>query len=80
MSSVRQRIETLVREVLDQPELELTPGLRAPDVAGWDSLAHVSLMFSIESEFGITFTDDEMGQLDDVDELIALVTSKATAN
>lgn len=70
---VHQEVQTIFREVFDDPGLVLFPGMTAVDVADWDSLAHVSLMFTIESHFGISFTDAEMGGLQDVDELIGAV-------
>jgi len=41
----------------------------ARDVAGWDSLAHINLMFSVETEFGVRFTDDQLTSFGDVGEL-----------
>lgn len=76
MNPVRDDVQTVLRDVLDQPSLELTPGLKATDVEDWDSLAHVSLMFSLESHFGIQFTDAEMGGLGDVDELVSVIEQK----
>ncbi|MGB3830200.1 MAG: acyl carrier protein [Ornithinimicrobium sp.] len=76
MSDVRTQIQTIIAEVLDQPDLVLTPGMTAHDIEGWDSLAHISLMFSIESHFGVTFSDTEMAQFERVDDLIELVQTK----
>jgi len=70
---VREQTQTIFQEVFNDPSLELTPGMTAEDVEDWDSLAHVSLMFTIESHFGISFTDAEMTGLQDVDELISAV-------
>lgn len=76
MSNVREQIQTIIREVLDQPDLVLVPGLTAQDIEGWDSLAHISLMFSIESHFGVAFSDTEMANLEQIDDLIELVCTK----
>lgn len=76
MNDIRKDVQTVLQDVLDQPSLELTPGLKASDVEDWDSLAHVSLMFSLESHFGIQFTDAEMGGLSDVDELVSVIEHK----
>lgn len=78
MNPVREEVQTILRDVLDQPDLELSPGLRATDVEEWDSLAHISLMFTLESHFGIEFSDAEMGGLADVDELVAVIERKTT--
>ncbi|PID54600.1 MAG: acyl carrier protein [Micrococcales bacterium] len=76
-NDVRDRITEVFADVLDQPDLQLTDETVAKDVPGWDSLMHVSLMFSVEQEFGITFSDKEMGELSDVGALVRLVEQKA---
>lgn len=76
MTDVRLEVQDILRDVLDQPDLWLTPGLRATDVEDWDSLAHVSIMFTIESHFGLSFSDAEMAGLEDIDELISVVQDK----
>ena len=52
----------------------------APDIiasiAGWDSLAHIGLMFSLEAEFGVTFTDNELSLLDNVGQLRKVIAIK----
>jgi acyl carrier protein len=65
-TTTEHRLQDVFRQVFDDPDLELTDDLSATDVPGWDSLAHISLMFSIESEFGIFFTDAELAKMDNV--------------
>ena len=74
-----ERLQRVFREVLGDPDLVLRDDLTAADVPGWDSLAHVGLMFSIESEFGITFSDQEMSSLEDVGALRRVVETGAGA-
>ena len=74
-----ERLQRVFREVLGDPGLVLRDDLTAADVPGWDSLAHVGLMFSIESEFGITFSDQEMSSLEDVGALRRVVETRAGA-
>jgi acyl carrier protein len=65
-SLVHERMQSVFRNVFNQPALELTDELTAAEVPGWDSLAHIGLMFSLESEFGVTFSDNELSLLDNV--------------
>jgi acyl carrier protein len=78
VDDIRAQIEEIFAEVLDDPDLTLTDDTVAQDVPGWDSLTHVSLMFSVEQEFGITFSDREMGSLSDFGALVRLVKDKAS--
>ncbi|MDP9408653.1 MAG: acyl carrier protein [Actinomycetota bacterium] len=73
------RLDEVIREVFDDPDMVLTDATTARDVPGWDSLAHVNLMFSIESEFGIAFSSAELSRLQDVGELRRVVVAKAGA-
>jgi len=57
------RLTELFRQILDEPTIELRDDTHFTDLPGWDSLAHVNTMFSLEEEFGVTFTGDEFGRL-----------------
>ena len=74
-----ERLDEVFREVFDDPGMVLTDGTTAADVPGWDSLAHVNLMFSIESEFGIAFSSRELSTLQDVGDLRRVVADKLRA-
>ncbi len=76
MSTVRSDIQQIFRDVLNNPDLVLTDDMTADDVPEWDSLSHIALMFSIESELGVTFSDTEMGSFANVGELVGTVEAK----
>jgi len=65
-SLVHERMQSVFRIVFNEPALELSDELTASEVPGWDSLAHIGLMFSLEAEFGVTFSDNELSLLDNV--------------
>lgn len=65
-SLVHERMQSVFRTVFNEPALELSDELTASEVPGWDSLAHIGLMFSLEAEFGVTFSDNELSLLDNV--------------
>ena len=60
------RLEEIVRDVCGHDGIQLTDQTKAADVPGWDSLAHVSIMYSIELAYGIDFSDDEIASLTNV--------------
>ena len=49
----------------------------ADDVDGWDSLAHVRLMLTVERSFGVKFTAAEIGRMKNVGDLVALLLTRA---
>ena len=48
------KLQEIVRGTLDLPPDADVTLVRQLGVAGWDSLAHVSLMLAIEGEFGVS--------------------------
>jgi acyl carrier protein len=66
-------------DVFDDDSIVLRPDLTASDVDGWDSLAHVRLLLTVERKFGIKFNAVEAGKLKNVGELIELIESKLSA-
>jgi acyl carrier protein len=47
----------------------LTDETTGPDIRGWDSAAHINLMFSIEQAFGVRFTGNELAEFKNIGEL-----------
>lgn len=75
--AILERITAVFREVLDAPGLELAPSTTAADVPGWDSLAHVDLIYGVEQAFGVRFTTREVVSLANVGALAELVRRKS---
>ena len=76
MDDVLARLQDVFREVFARPELELSEGLSAPDVEGWDSLKHIELVISVEDTFGVTFRTAEVAALETVGDLAAALRTK----
>jgi acyl carrier protein len=70
------RLSEVFRSVFDEDSLQVTPQLSAKDVVGWDSLAHIRLMLSVEREFQIRLSTAEIGKLQNVGDLVALIESR----
>lgn len=72
---VRQKLRRVFVQVFDQ-EIELRDDLSAPDVEGWDSLAHVTLIVTVEKAFGIRFTGSEIASGNNVGDMIDQIVAK----
>lgn len=71
------RLKPLFRAAFPDADIEaIRPETTADDVFGWDSMAHVTLIVSIEEEFGIMFEPEEVTGFENVGELVALVGKK----
>ncbi|MGA8731956.1 MAG: acyl carrier protein [Terracidiphilus sp.] len=75
-AQIYARLSQVFRDVFDEDSIKLTPSLSAKDVDGWDSLTHIRLLLTTERAFKIKFTTSEIGKLENVGDLVALIRSK----
>ena len=66
-----ETLRNLFAEVLQQPMPELTPTTAFRDVPGWDSVAHLALLLTIERHFNTAFTSAQMVNMKQVGEMVA---------
>ena len=74
---VYQRLTEIFHDVFDEESIIVTPELTAKDVDGWDSLTHIRLILTVEKAFKIKFSTSEIGQLETVGDLAALIKARA---
>jgi acyl carrier protein len=79
MPQTHHRLEQVFREVFNDDALALLDTTTIRDIPGWDSLAHINLMFAIESVFGMRFVGNELAEIKDIGELKALVVTRANS-
>ena len=76
-AQIYSRLARVFNEVFDDETIEVTPQLTAKDVDGWDSLTHIRLILSVEKAFKIRLTTSEIGNLENVGDLVALIRARA---
>ena len=76
-AQIYSRLARVFNDVFDDETIEVTPQLTAKDVDGWDSLTHIRLILSVEKAFKIRFTTSEIGNLENVGDLVALIRARA---
>ena len=74
--NTQDAVTEVLRDVFDDDTLVARPDLSADQVDGWDSFAHLRLIFAIEKRFRINFAASEITSLKNVGELCALIDSK----
>lgn len=79
-SQIYARLSEIFESVFDDNSIQVTPALSAKDVDGWDSLAHIRLMLTVERAFKVKFTTPEIGKLENVGGLVALIQEKLQTN
>ena len=74
---IHDRLEQVFRSVFNDDSLVLRDETVSSDIAGWDSVAHVNLMFTIESTFEIQFVGNELAEFKDIGELKRFLEAKS---
>lgn len=70
---IKNRLSEIFHEVFDDDEIEIFDEMTANDIEEWDSLMHIGLIVAVEDEFDIRMTTAEIGELQDVGEMISLI-------
>ncbi len=73
---IKEGLNEIFRDVLNNESLEIHETMTANDVDGWDSLNHVTLIVAIEKKMRIKFTAKEINSLQNVGDLITLIQKK----
>src|SRR5437773_12563052 len=76
MQELIPQLESIFRDVFNDPRLVIKPETVASDVPDWDSLTNINLIFAIESEFKVRFALGEIQELKNVSEMAALIMKK----
>ncbi len=72
------RLQEVMRDILDDDDLEYSDSLTADDVEGWDSLSHVRFLVAVEKTFGFRFTSGEIDGFKNVGEVLNVIVQRAT--
>jgi len=72
-AQIQQRLNEVFRQVFDDDNLQIHDSMTAKDIDEWDSLMHITLVISVEKEFGIRMNSAEVGKLENVGAMIGLI-------
>jgi acyl carrier protein len=75
-AEIYQRLNGIFRNVFEDNSIVVRPDLMADDVDEWDSLSHIRLVLTVEKTFGVKFSASEIGNLDNVGDLVELIQAK----
>ncbi len=57
------RLRQIIADILGVSPSEIQPASSPSDFPQWDSAAHIEIILSLEAEFGVAFTPEEMGEV-----------------
>ena len=72
-------IEAIFRDIFMDDTINLSETTSPVDINEWDSLAHVTLLSSIERKFGVRFTAEEMGSIQDISTLLKVLNERGVS-
>jgi acyl carrier protein len=76
MNEIKERIRNVMAIVFGIEAKQIMDNAEPGVIESWDSLRHMSLIVALEEEFDITFTDDEMTELLNMELITSIVSEK----
>lgn len=75
-----EEVVEIFREVFDDEDLEINDNTNSDDIEEWDSLENINLMVLMEKTFHIKFQISEIGDLENVGDMVDLIMKKVSEN
>lgn len=74
---VKERVRAILKQVLGS---EIPDGFSQSMAENWDSMHHLAILVTLEKEFDISFTPEEIGRVDSFEMLVSAVEKKYEQN
>jgi acyl carrier protein len=75
-SPLLDRVRGIAADVLEVPITQVTPDSSPETLETWDSVHHLNLVLALEQEFNLQFEPEEIDQLDNVGEIVTVISRK----
>jgi len=75
---IMAELTTIFREVFGDDRIVLRPDMTAKSIPGWDSFAHLNIIVAAEARLGFSVQSTEIENLQNVGDLVALISQKAS--
>ncbi|MCI9139392.1 acyl carrier protein [bacterium 1XD42-8] len=72
-AEIFEEVQKIFRKVFDDEQLEIKDSTYSGDIEDWDSLEHINLIVAMEKRFQLKFDIQEVGELENVGEMIDLI-------
>lgn len=73
---ILSKLQPIFHDVFDDQSIAVGRESSAESIEGWDSLAHINLVTSVEQEFGVRFALGELQSLKNVGDMVDLMQVK----
>lgn len=72
-ASIFEKLTEVFRDVFDDGSIVLSDETTAADIEDWDSLTHITLLATVEEEFGMKFSMKAVQGMQNVGEMVDLI-------
>ena len=76
-TDIFEKLTAVFQDVFDDDGITIGENTTASDIEDWDSLTHISLLSSVEDEFGIRFDMKAVQGLKNVGAMVDLIEKQA---
>ena len=73
-----ENVYRVISAILKQ-EFSTDQKLIKDETGGWDSLKHIEIMFAIEEELDVQFSEHELAELDSAEKIIEIIQARHEA-
>ena len=71
-ASIFEKLTEVFQDVFDDDSIALTDDTTAADIEDWDSLTHITLLATVEEEFGMKFSMKAVQGMKNVGEMVEI--------
>ena len=75
----KERVMATIAQALGVDAGDIEDHTSTTDIAAWDSVGRMSILFAISEEFGIELAPNETSNLSSVESILAIVQARAAA-
>lgn len=72
-ASIFEKLTEVFQDVFDDDSIALSDETTAADIEDWDSLTHITLLATVEEEFGMKFSMKAVQGMQNVGEMVDLI-------
>ena len=70
---MKEKVYEIISQLMEVPVASISGNSSGENIDNWDSLRHMDLMATLEEEFAIQFTDEEIVELRDVESILEAI-------
>ena len=75
-TEITAKLEGIFKQVFNHEDISINDEMTANDVDQWDSLSHMLLISTVESEFNVKFKLRDLNKMKNVGDMINIIQSK----